>query len=323
VTDILKGLTGGGWAGLSAWIFPSALVLGIFWLFVYPHSGVKYPLFDSLSVAEQTAVWIAAALTIGLLFNAISTPMYRLLEGYSWPQQLREYGVARQRSVKAKLSQNVGGEGWRSGLEAEKLARFPATDAEIAPTRLGNAMRAFETYGVTRFELDSQVLWTELSAVVPKYLQIELDRSRANVDFFVALFYLSAAFGFFSLVAMFGSNTKATLVAGAVVAFSSMRIWYSMAVESTSYWSSTVRALVNIGRAKLADEMGLELPDSIVAERRMWWLVVAHVYKADPDAAQELDRYRKHKPTASSVAEVDAAEPQDERDQHDQNNFSS
>ena len=103
------------------------------------------------------------------------------------------------------------------------VARFPSDDEEIAPTRLGNAIRALETYGPTRFELDSQVLWSELCAVVPKYLQTELDRSRATVDFFVALIFLSALFGAVTIGVAFDGKIKPLLVLIGLLAFLSIR----------------------------------------------------------------------------------------------------
>jgi hypothetical protein len=75
-----------------------------------------------------------------------------------------------------------------------------------------------------------------------------------------------------------------------------------MAVISTSYYANTVQALVNLGRIKLANEIGLEIPRSIDHERRMWWLLTSFVYKNDPEAIKELDRYRKCPPIATTAA---------------------
>ena len=138
-------------------------------------------------------------------------------------------------------------------------------------------------------------MWTELNSLVPKYLQEEIDRSRANVDFFVALFYLSAAFGIATLAGIAGSPNKSMLGAVAAVAFLSMYLWYRMAVLGTSYWSATVQALVNLGRTKLADELGLKIPPKIDEERAMWWLVTTFAYDNNDEAAHKLDQYRKPK----------------------------
>jgi hypothetical protein len=220
MSDIFKGLTGGGWAGFTAWILPSGLMLGLFWLLVYPQMRVQYATFDNLAGTEKGFVWLFAAVTLGVLLQALSTPMYRVLEGYLWwPSKCREYGISKQRKIKQALIEGLDGKGWKRGLQDERIARFPNDDEEIAPTRLGNAIRALETYGPTRFELDSQVLWSELCSVVPKYLQTELDRSRATVDFFVALIYLSALFGAVAIGAAFDGKVKPLLIVTGIVGF--------------------------------------------------------------------------------------------------------
>jgi hypothetical protein len=295
--DLIKGLTGGGWAAVYAWTFPGALTLGAFWLLVYPQMSGAFPDgFAKLSAAQQGGIFIAAAAAIGLILNATSTPLYRLLEGYSWPKRLRRFGVRKQLATKKRIEQSLEGEGWESGLKLERLARFPSEDNEIAPSRLGNALRAFETYGSTRFNLDSQTLWGELCTVVPKYLQDELDRSRAGTDFFVALFYLSAAFGLVTLIVGLTEHGKFGIMIWAILSFASMFLWYDMAIVSTSYWKTNVQALVNIGRKKLAEEMGLQMPTSIDDERKMWGLLTSLVFYNDEESAKALDKFRKRNP---------------------------
>ncbi|MCH9020304.1 MAG: hypothetical protein IIA73_08065 [Proteobacteria bacterium] len=296
MSDILKGLTGGGWIFLSAWIFPSAIALGAFWLIVFP--DVKDLPFlaeiGALTVAQQGLVVAFSAMACGFTLSAASTPLYRLLEGYTWPKYLRDLGVERQRERKQSLNSTEPGVGWEEGLRLEKLRRFPVDENEIAPTRLGNALRAFETYGKDRFCLDSQTLWTELYAVVPESLQLELDRSRALVDFFVALVYLSAGYSVVALLAAWhvgGFDIK--LIASGVGALALTIVWYHLAISSSSYWHVTVQALVNIGRKELAGSLGLKLPKTFDEERKMWGLVTQFVfYPYHSSVSAQLDDYR-------------------------------
>lgn len=174
----------------------------------------------------------------------------------------------------------------------EELSRFPLEREEIAPTRLGNALRSFETYGATRYNLDSQTLWTELCSVVPKYLQDELDRSRATVDFFIALFYLTILFALATLILAGVPSFKPQLIFIAIPALLLPPFWYRMAVVSSSYWSTTVQALVNLGRKKLAEEMGLQMPATLEEERKMWGLLTSFVYYGNMGDGEKLDRFR-------------------------------
>src|SRR5215469_8716642 len=158
MSDLLKGLSGGGWASLYAWMFPSALFMGALWLLIYPDIRTQldgYAVIASLRSLDATGRGAALALltaALGLGLNAISTPLYRVLEGYSWPRKCREWGAQRQLKKKKDIKERVdrpekiAGQRWEHGLLIEQLALFPRDDAQVVPTQLGNALRAFETY---------------------------------------------------------------------------------------------------------------------------------------------------------------------------------
>jgi len=185
-------------------------------------------------------------------------------------------------------------------LQWEKLARYPVDDRQVAPTVLGNAIRAFETYGLNRFGLDSQSFWTELQTLAPKSLQDELDNSRAATDFFVCTFYLAALYGLaaFALgwLKLHGTHPMfdVPLIAqGVGVLILGPVLCYRMAVTSTSYWSGTVKAMVNLGRFPLAQSLGLTMPATLDRERAMWTALTQLVFfPFDAKYAHEIDQYR-------------------------------
>src|SRR6266404_3618486 len=223
MSDILKGLTSGGWSGIFAWVTPFAIATALFWFFVYfpmrnpPLSNLLWP----LSGAHLGALLFGVAAVTGLLASASSTTLYRVLEGYAWPAALRQFRAAAHRRKKTALAKkaNDGGlKGWELGLLLEKLARYPSEDDQVVPTRLGNAIRSFETYGSVRFNLDSQTLWSELCSVVPEYLQKDMDQARAIVDFFVSTFYASVLSGSLALACAISEPGKAAAFAFAALA---------------------------------------------------------------------------------------------------------
>jgi hypothetical protein len=114
-----------------------------------------------------------------------------------------------------------------------------------------------------------------------------------GIDFFVALFYLSIASGAVAVGAAFDGRVKPVLLVIGFLEIVSTVVWYEMAVISTSYYANTVQSLVNLGRVKLANEMGLELPGTLDHERRMWWLLMQFVYHNDSNVLTELDQYRQ------------------------------
>jgi hypothetical protein len=108
----------------------------------------------------------------------------------------------------------------------------------------------------------------------------------------LALFYLSVAFGAVAIATGFDGRVKPVLLVIGLVAFLSTAVWYEMAIISTSYYANTVQALVNLGRIKLANEMGLEMPATIEHERRMWWLLKSFLYHNEEAVIGELNLYR-------------------------------
>jgi hypothetical protein len=301
MSDILKGLTSGGWSGIFAWVTPFAISVSLFWIFVYfpmrdpPLSSMLW----SLPVAQLSVTLFGVATVLGVVVSAASTPLYRLLEGYAWPSLLRTWRAAAHRRKKAVLADTVkNGKlvGWELGLLLEKLARYPASDNEVVPTRLGNAIRAFETYGSERFGLDAQTLWSELCAVVPEYLQKDMDQARAIVDFFISTFYASALSSLLALACGFAQPDKPAAFVFSIVAL--LVCWgaYEMAVRSCAYWRATNQALVNLGRSPLARSLGLALPQTLAEEKEMWIHLTSYVYYGVNETGQEIDQFRRFDP---------------------------
>ena len=297
MADILKGLIGGsGGTFLLAWVFPSAIALTLVYLIDGGRLGIDALLSTVGGPLEHAVVLAVASTAVGLVMNALSTPMYRLLEGYTLPVTIQQRLIERERARRERLRKAAeSASGIALSLVQERLQRFPAIDEQTAPTRLGNALRAFETYAVARYWLDSQLFWNELVAVAPDSLRKELDLARSSVDFFVAATYLSVAVGIFAIAEalLVGPTIDAGFLVIGLVALGLAYAWYRSAVSSTSYWDSTVRALVNLGRVPLAAALGLRLPATIDQERKMWALVVRFAYYGfEEGSAVRLDEFR-------------------------------
>ncbi|SDP72928.1 hypothetical protein SAMN04487981_13559 [Streptomyces sp. cf386] len=187
-------------------------------------------------------------------------------------------------------------------LLRELLARFPISDDQIAPTRLGNAIRRFEEYGWDRYRLDTQLLWNELTGCVSDQVRRQSELARVSVDFFVALLFGHVAVGAAAALALLGSRPDKLVLLSTVVALAALvPLWYRSAVTATDEWAAAVRALVNTGRKPLADSLGLTLPKSLAEERDMWTMVSRLSRIPYHERAGALDRYRAE-PTADPPA---------------------
>jgi hypothetical protein len=279
---------------------------------------------------SQTFAVLTIAVVAGLVLSALQTPLYRLLEGYLlWPSAVaakrRDHYVRvrnlmqkrldaidlrklknptpeeKHQLAKLKADPNVSRflkrhkslTAVQQSLLAEQL-RYPIADEQVAPTRLGNAIRRFEEYAFDRYRLDSQGLWYELTAAAPKQLRHQIDSARAGVDFFVCLLYgqlLVAAASLASLGAPHPHDL--TLVVTAAVLVVLTPVWYRLARANTDDWALAVRALVDLGRKPLAKSAGLKLPRELDREREMWSRYSEMVlYPYDADRAADLDEFR-------------------------------
>jgi hypothetical protein len=332
LTDIAKGILSGGWSLIFGWILPAAINIIIFGIFVLPSLRdlpVIGPL-GSANASTQALVVLVAAVISGLVFSALQTPLYRVLEGYlMWPgiiagkrrehyknimrltqdrldaiyyrsidapspEQTRQLTKLEQDSeVSSFLDRHKNLPAAQRYLYAKRL-RYPVDANQVAPTRLGNAIRRFEEYGYDRYRLDSQALWYELTSVVPKPLVTQIENARAGVDFFVSLLYGNLLIAALSLVSLSAEAshpltlglTSATLAA---LAF----IWYQLAWATTDDWALAVRALVDLGRKPLADSVCLALPRELNREREMWeQYCLAVLWPYDVDRSQGLDEFR-------------------------------
>jgi hypothetical protein len=178
----------------------------------------------------------------------------------------------------------------------ERLERYPQQIELIVPTRLGNALRAMETYGSNRYGLDSQTLWYELQSTTSPTLRTDLEDNRASVDFFVsAVAHLSllAVVSTGVAIACHGGHSIAPAVV-AVVSVALTRPSYLAAVRNVGDWHYSIRALVNLGRGDLAHALGLRLPQSFAEERRLWSAVTDFVsYGPRDEYLRFLNVYRR------------------------------
>jgi hypothetical protein len=310
LVDVWKAFTTStGIAGIMyAWILPSLAFVGAFWLFLLPDLTQTAAAQPFSALPHLHPIWwlLGSATMLGVILSSVSTQLSRILEGYLfWPGCFRDWRMDCQRAKKAELAEKLDDlfgaassrPDWEKGLAAERLRRFPTDDRHIAPTRFGNALRALETYGVTHFELDSQLMWSELFSVAPEHLQEELRDAANSTKFFVAIVFLGLAF-FGSAVAVgFMIKWQLSVVVCAVVGLAVSVVAYSLAVSSVDGWRDSVQALMNLCRYRLAEEIGLVIPLTIADEKNMWISVRRFVLDASDAHCRDLDKYRK--PAAS------------------------
>lgn len=315
MADIVKMFTSGFWRYVVAWLLPCAAFLGGLLLTIYA-SVKSLPLLRSVDSAAHgnsaLGLIIFSGVTLGMsAVLALSyEPIYRLWEGYTWPERLfilgRRKEVERFRSLRKnrnrylKQTAEAGDEegprhlaayySTRRDLLGEKAQQFPEYEEDFLPTRLGNGLRAAERYGYDRYGLDTQTLWYELGSATPENMAEELNAARGVVDFFISAATLG---GFYALIAVIAALAKQDLVFAcyALIALAISRATYLRAARGTGSIARAQRAIVNVSRKDLANLFGLMLPDDIDEEREMWRAIKEFVVDGRSEA---LGKWRKH-----------------------------
>lgn len=317
--DIFKAMSGGPRNWVLGWLLPAALFCSAVGFFLVPRYAA-FPL--PKDATERALMLVGAVILLGLVMSALSVQLYQVLEGsLLWPSWIQRRRIKAHQENRVRLLQqaypasapreeeSVSEGAERESVEGklaledarvlERLYGYPVDPGQIAPTRFGNALRSFETYGYDRYMLDSQSLWDELISVVPENLRQEEANSRAPVDFFVATLWFDVLYLVLTAITLVRDGVDGGLIAALVIGGAILPLSYFVAIRSCVGWAQAVRAVVNLGRKPLAASLGLVLPHTIEAEREMWRAVgwfVADFYEAQ--SARSVDAWRAPGPSA-------------------------
>lgn len=278
--DLFKALTSGLARFVYAWLMPSVITSGIFVLAVLPNIVGR----EVTASRGGVAAFTLAVLGLSVVFAYASRPIYQFLEGYSMPQWMAKPLLRRSQRQFLRL-QNVEARGSELSRQraTEDLKGFPERLDLIMPTRLGNALKAMESYGVSRFGLDSQTFWYELQAVAHARVRQSTEETRAAVDFFMSSVAHMALLAVVSLALAPVASQPLPLLGVAAVAVALVPAAYSQGVRNVGEWRWAVQALVNTSRPALAKALALSLPASYEDEHELWTSVSGLVHHGSHD----------------------------------------
>lgn len=193
----------------------AAIVLGLVMLLMLPSSPMgldsvavliksastalsSHPQQSNLSdtlLYAAIAVLLLAAL-FGLVLSSANTAIFRFFEGYGAANPLRLLiKLERRRHTRAldrieqieealtRTSDEKDALTARYGTTLRRfVAQFPEDIDHVLPTRLGNTIRAFETYPRIMYGLEGIQGWPRLLTVVPKDYYFFVAASKTQVD---------------------------------------------------------------------------------------------------------------------------------------------
>jgi hypothetical protein len=271
--ELYKGLIESLGQFARSWLAPSVIGVGLAALTLFPavHRRDPFRTVDGYSATDQVIVAGSIALVLALLLAALQTPMYRVLEGYHLrPNWLRQRMTARHKRKRAQLKdQAATAPPATRGSLRESIELYPRAPAHVMPTKLGNALRAAETYGKAEYGLDVVALWTRITAVASDALREQVNQARSVMDFFVGTVWLSAVFAVAAgFTAIYGHHVGQWLYVPFAILVGLLA--YEQAVSATVWYRESIRATVDLTRAALGSQLGLDVPPRHEDECKLW-----------------------------------------------------
>lgn len=229
------------------------------------------------------AVLIAWLLAILLL--SANRALVRLLEGYDilektplrrlqekrFDDLIAKIGMVEQRYLQEQAGGKVSLETRREYQKHLQMRRteFPAEREHLLATRLGNVIRAFETYSKEMYGLDAIPGWTRIIAIVPREYRETIADARAQFDFALNLVWLSLiALIEYGILTWLTGRTPMPIISLLLV----FATWlsYEFAIIGAMEWGETVKSVFDLYRNDLLAQMGIEPPQSRDEEKTYW-----------------------------------------------------
>jgi len=237
-----------------------------------------------LDTSRQVTLAIATA--AGLVFAAtvLGTQVVaitRVFEGYwrwGWADKtIGAVGRSWQRHRLTRLAKDSSAMGYL----VEYLAFAPAELGAMLPTRLGNTLRAAESYpgDSERWGLDAVFWWPRLYLVIPDSAREQVDEARASMDQMVVLSALSVVFAAVAVGFGIAGLPLAVWVPCAVGGLALSWLTYRAAVASAAVFGDLVRSCFDLFRGDLLTHLGWPLPEKLPDERALWGALGQQLYR--------------------------------------------
>jgi hypothetical protein len=261
------------------------------------------PLYDQVVGGikwDELAEFVLAVWVVAILLMLLNHLIYRVAEGYvgpfAWVGSRRRSGRRRDKlSERRKALIQKEADPNTSGAQKEELSKqidaidlkliyhFPPAQFPTLPTRFGNTIRAFESYPVIVYGVDSIAAWLRLTAVLPKQSASATADARAEVDFFLNIFFFSVIIALLASGRLIKVAIESCVAGGANCADVPWDLlWYltgGIAIAWLAYegavwravaWGDLIKSAFDLYLPKLAHILGYTLPDTLEKRREFW-----------------------------------------------------
>jgi hypothetical protein len=297
----------------------------------------------------QAAYLLLAVWVVAVIILMLNDPLYRFLEGYTYPGWLAERLKRRNRKYLQRCLQELEAlhDKWAEQgtafapsdlvhyrtLRLDLVKWMPSRESDVLPTRFGNAIKAFEIYPRDIYGADAIVIWPRLASVIPKAFGEKIDDIRSQIDFLINCCLFSAFLSLLSFVRAvysvrwnnvdlfsidgvyaFSSRVEAHWLLCTAVGTVATYVFYHCAVMRVPAWGELVMSAFDCYLPALAGQFGFELPPT-ESKRRNFWTTFSQqlTYRREPNGKSPF-RLEKWKQVASKTSDKEL-----ERDVKNQN----
>ena len=281
-----------------------------------------------LVVLEITIV----VLVLSVVLSSMNIPIVRLYEGYPWKdswigriclavrrKHFRDLSVVRGRLKRFRLHlrrlniQELGEPAW-AGTAQGQLARamntyYPNDESLVLPTRLGNVIRAFETYTSRQYGVAIVNLWPRLMMTVEDKVVAAVENAKTAFDFMLHASFLSAVLALLILgCGLYWHPLSAPTwlppwLAWTVLFGGISYAAYRAAISQALVWGGQVKVAFDLYRFDLLKQLGYELQPADLSEERRIWEVVNYQF-AFPDERTYPDLSYKQSSSGLTVTPI-------------------
>jgi hypothetical protein len=227
----------------------------------------------------QLLVLAGLAIPVSLLLSGLNYGLIQLYEGYPLYDRRDRFGwrglyramqsrrVAEHRHLTAlKHSPEPSPERTQAAWTLDRA--YPEQETHVLPTRLGNAIRAFEDHSRSRWGLDGIGAWPRIAALLSDREQELTSNAKSDFDLLLNGSTMAVAAGAVVLADAVVNRTFPALAylvppLALVVAY----VLYRWSVGAAVRWGSQVRANVDLHRLELYRLVGVLTPETDAAER--------------------------------------------------------
>ena len=242
------------------------------------------------------------------LLHMLNTSLIRFYEGYPWLQSsigrlrvraqqalfdgaevrwkgstrvveaFEDMAIARALTLDATWVSYRGLRDHRTDVGHMLQEDFPDMRSAVLPTRLGNAIRAFESYPRRHYGMAAVTLWPRLTAVIDKEFAATIDEAKTAFDFMLSTSFVCSLIAAEILLAglasciPFDGRTALVLWIVEIILFGLLALaTYRLALGRAMAWGETVKTAFDLYRGELLKRFGFTADKLDADQERAFW----------------------------------------------------